>query len=395
MNICIVSYGSISYYKKKAYTNPAITSILNHLAEVDNIRYIAPVADNNSSVWDKNKPVYKLNISDKVKTVGVKSIATGNSIQKILGILKNTIIIAKNIGSSDFAYIYMPSYSNLVACVLCIFMRIKYSLYVGLDWTIRKNAITKNPIYDFFYKKVYSMVIDIIYYRARFILVTGEKIFNEVSDANRKVFLTIPSVSFKNYKGGKGDSEFNMKNRCINLFFSGPINQRKGIIYLIKALSILIGKGINLHLYMAGTIDKSYKVILDREINLTKLSQFITFYGYVADKKVLKEMYSKSDIFVVSSLAEGFPRAIYEAMMLNIPVICSDIPSIRQSIEDSDTVYFVPPQDPEAIANAILTLVDNPVRCKRMVAKGLNFVKRKVPKEEHYEQIKKLIEKYA
>ena len=127
------------------------------------------------------------------------------------------------------------------------------------------------PAYDFFYKKVYGLVVGSIYNRARFILVTGKQIFDDVSKGYRKVFQTVPSVSFKNFDRQESKAAVNITDRPINLFFAGPINERKGIVYLIRGVSQLIKKGMRVQLYLAGTIDNPYKKLLDYEISKNKL----------------------------------------------------------------------------------------------------------------------------
>jgi glycosyltransferase involved in cell wall biosynthesis len=181
----------------------------------------------------------------------------------------------------------------------------------------------------------------------------------------------------------------------MNLLFVGPVNPIKGVIYLVRALRILRERGSKVHLHVIGAPDRSYKKELDREIERGRLDELVTFHGYISDKTLLAERFSSADIFVLPSLVEGFPRVIYEAMISKLPVISSDLPSIRGNLEGWDCVYFVPPRDQEAIASAILDVVRNADLRKRMVQNGLQFVRTKVPQKEHFEQVAELIQKYA
>jgi glycosyltransferase involved in cell wall biosynthesis len=81
--------------------------------------------------------------------------------------------------------------------------------------------------------------------------------------------------------------------------------------------------------------------------------------------------------------------------MSGLPVISTDLPSIRGNLDDPEIIFFVPQKDPEAIAKALLELVKNPSKRKKMIDKGYDFVKKKLSEKKHYEQVEELINQYA
>ncbi len=66
------------------------------------------------------------------------------------------------------------------------------------------------------------------------------------------------------------------------------------------------------------------------------------------------------DLFVLPSRDEGFPVTIMEAMLAGIPVVATDVGSVRESVDDGTTGLVVPPEDPAALAEAIRRLIDDP-----------------------------------
>lgn len=82
---------------------------------------------------------------------------------------------------------------------------------------------------------------------------------------------------------------------------------------------------------------------------------------------MLVNFYSAADVFVYPSLVEGFGLPPVEAEYCGVPVVASDIPIFRETL--SGIVRLVPPLDHEALAGAILAVINNPhsqPRCPRM-----------------------------
>lgn len=83
---------------------------------------------------------------------------------------------------------------------------------------------------------------------------------------------------------------------------------------------------------------------------------------YELDRTVMRRYLSAADVYVLASRAEGFPVAPLEAMACGLPIVASDIPSVRDILRDgSDSGgLIVPPEDPRAFAEALQRLLNNP-----------------------------------
>ncbi len=82
------------------------------------------------------------------------------------------------------------------------------------------------------------------------------------------------------------------------------------------------------------------------------------------------------DVFVLPSLWEGFGLVIAEAMAAGKPVVATRIPAISEVVGDSETGILVPPKDGEAIAAAIIELLDWPEKAQAMGKAGRRRVEK-------------------
>ncbi len=82
----------------------------------------------------------------------------------------------------------------------------------------------------------------------------------------------------------------------------------------------------------------------------------------------------EADLFVLSSRTEAFPNAVLEAMASGLPVVATDVGSMRELVEDGVNGILVPPLDAAGLARAILDLLGNTVRMKEFGNTGRKLV---------------------
>lgn len=83
-------------------------------------------------------------------------------------------------------------------------------------------------------------------------------------------------------------------------------------------------------------------------------SSRVRFSGQVLD---VPRRLEGSDVFVLASLWEGFPRSILEAMRASLPVVVSDVGGVRESVVDGRSGFVVPPRDVQALADRLKLLI--------------------------------------
>ena len=106
------------------------------------------------------------------------------------------------------------------------------------------------------------------------------------------------------------------------------------------------------------------------------LDAVVDFLGFVSNEKLVEE-YAACDIFVLPSIVdskgdtEGLGIVMIEALAHAKPVVASAVGGIVDVICSGTTGFLVPEKDPQALAEAILTLLLNPRRAEQMGRKGL------------------------
>jgi glycosyltransferase involved in cell wall biosynthesis len=90
--------------------------------------------------------------------------------------------------------------------------------------------------------------------------------------------------------------------------------------------------------------------------------------GYVPDSELLS-LFAEADVFVFPSLYEGFGLPVLEAMACGCPVITSNVSSLPEVV--GDAALLVDPYNVEALAQAMLTVLEDDELKKEMSKKGI------------------------
>ena len=139
----------------------------------------------------------------------------------------------------------------------------------------------------------------------------------------------------------------------------------KGHRYLLEAMCLLRSRGVTCCLQIAG--GGELRSSLEAMVERLALQDTVTFRGYVPHNEIL-EAYGNGgvDLVVLPSvdlgddLHEGIPVCLMEAMAHGIPVVSTTTGGIPELLHDGAGV-LVPPQDPAALADAIESLVRDPL----------------------------------
>jgi len=156
------------------------------------------------------------------------------------------------------------------------------------------------------------------------------------------------------------------------LLYVGNFKPHKNVTCLIDAFAKLPQDLKNLYqLVLCGKKDK-YRILLEREIGNLRLSGKVVFIDMIAEED-LPALYSGATIFVFPSLYEGFGLPPLEAMACGTPVVCSNATSLPEVVGDSGVL--VDPERPEALANAIESLLSDRSLLESLSLKGLKRAK--------------------
>ncbi len=132
----------------------------------------------------------------------------------------------------------------------------------------------------------------------------------------------------------------------------GRLSAEKGFVYLIKALRLVVTEGIDAHLAIVG--EGEQRAELAGLSSRLRLSDRVHLLGHRSD---LVDVYSCFDVFALSSLREGLPNVLLEAMAMGLPVVATRTGSVTDVIEDGVNGLLVDPGDEESLAAALARLL--------------------------------------
>jgi len=148
-----------------------------------------------------------------------------------------------------------------------------------------------------------------------------------------------------------------------SVIFVGNVEDRKkGVSYILRAISLTRNR-VHLTIVDGGAPNRRF---VPRWIDRFGINDRITFAGKVTNERLV-ELYNRSEIALSPSLYEGFGFPAAEAMACELPVIASTAGALPEVVgEHMETAMVVPPRDPQAIADAIDYLVENPEKREEM-----------------------------
>ena len=156
------------------------------------------------------------------------------------------------------------------------------------------------------------------------------------------------------------------------VLFVGRLVPHKGVEFLLEAVHRLRPSAT---VVVAG--EGPQRQALQRSAEALGVGTRVVFAGGVPHEE-LPTYYRAADVLVLPSISrlEAFGLVGLEAMASERPVVLSDIPGVREVIEDGKEGLLAPPADPEGLAARINELLDDPGRRREMGARGRERVLR-------------------
>ncbi len=202
-----------------------------------------------------------------------------------------------------------------------------------------------------------------------------------------KIRVVYNGIDLNEYRESKSKLLYRRVDGEIILGNAGRLTEEKGHIYLLELARILKSKKIRFKLLIAGSgklrnrlekVAKSYKV--DREVN---------FLGFVKD---IRRFNQSIDIFLLTSLWEGFGYVMVEAMAQEKPIIAFDIKSSAEIIDDGRTGFLVEKGNVEELAEKVTCLLDNENLRKELGKRGRERVEKFFTINRALRQVEDLLE---
>lgn len=128
----------------------------------------------------------------------------------------------------------------------------------------------------------------------------------------------------------------------------------KGVRDFVAARRLLAGRGMDIRFLIAGDRDPANpSSIPEPEIEGWKEVPGLELLGHVGD---IRQVWQRAHIAVLPSRREGLPKSLLEAAACGRPIVATDVPGCREIARAGHNALLVPPDDPQALADAIATL---------------------------------------
>ncbi|HET7746369.1 MAG TPA: glycosyltransferase [Vicinamibacteria bacterium] len=134
----------------------------------------------------------------------------------------------------------------------------------------------------------------------------------------------------------------------------GRLNAQKGHRYLLEAGALVLRDRPSARVLVAG--DGDLLPDLREQARRLGMADRVVFAGHRAD---VPDLLGAIDVFCISSVYEGTPLALFEAMAAGKAIVSTAVYGCREVLEDGITGLLVPPRDPPALAAALARVADD------------------------------------
>jgi len=133
--------------------------------------------------------------------------------------------------------------------------------------------------------------------------------------------------------------------------FVGRLSKIKGIDLLLDGFALVHQEKPEARLLIAG--DGEEREALENRISSMGLKESVRLLGNVAHNR-LPQILNAADIFVLTSVAEGVPNAILEAMACGLPVVATNVGGIHEVVKSGVNGFLINSRDPRDVAEAMI-----------------------------------------
>jgi len=245
-------------------------------------------------------------------------------------------------------HVHLSTGAVIVALVASKLAKLNYSL------TAHGSATIVNPILLNVKIKNSKFVITVSNYNREYII---KKVGKHISKKIHVLHCGVDTEVFKPVCKTKSNP------KALQFLTVGRLIWQKAQHIMIESFAYLISNGINARLRIIG--EGPCKAFLEKKINQLNLQNEVILVG-AKPPDVVKKEYDNADIFVLSSISEGIPISLMEAMSCGIPVIATRITGISELVDDGKNGILVNPNDPGMLAGAMINLAEDTVLRRKL-----------------------------
>jgi sugar transferase (PEP-CTERM/EpsH1 system associated) len=187
----------------------------------------------------------------------------------------------------------------------------------------------------------------------------AERMAREISyplDRIKVIRNGVDTNRFRPRNAGEARQELGLSPDALVIGAVGRLVPVKDYPTFLRALALLRDRGVAFQSIIAGTGG------LRDELSALAISLGLSNVRFLGNRDDVERVLAAFDVFVLSSSSEGLSNTIQEAMAAGLPVVATRVGGADELVDEPHTGLLVPPGNPGALADAIGSLVDDPVR---------------------------------
>ena len=269
------------------------------------------------------------------------------------GIFKIKKYLNEKYNNKKVIFVSNINYGNVISC---IFLKSLKNLKLVL---IERTPIQELKIFfnlnEYFKKKIIYYLMILFYKNADFIIGNSKKLSSDLSNHIKKKIITIcPYIKIKKVK--------KKYNKIIKLIWIGRDSPEKSLNIFLKSLQYLKEKNLDITILVDKNLDNIKNEI---PIFYQKKIKILKFFD---NNKSIKQLYKNSDILISSSIYEGFPNVIAEAINHNCLIITSNSFGGRHDLIKNEKFGLIYNKyDFKELSQKILFAINNFNKCKSKI----------------------------
>ena len=161
----------------------------------------------------------------------------------------------------------------------------------------------------------------------------------------------------------------------------------KGHRYFLEAAASVARKDERLHFVLVG--DGPLKNEIANQAKQLGIGERVHLLGDRSDARLLV---SSFDVSVLTSLSEGLPNTVMEAMSAGVPVVATAVGGTRELIDHGETGFLIPPANVAALTEQILFVLRNEAQCREVAQRGREFINSRFSMRRMVESVERLYE---
>lgn len=225
-------------------------------------------------------------------------------------------------------------------------------------------AIRNTFLNRFLFRRIVTQVIANSEETSRTILQKNKNLI-----AENRIEVIYNGIELKEYGSQPLEPIYTRKNGEIVIGNAGRLSEEKGQIYLLQLASILKEKGYKFKILIAGKGKLKSKLM--KTAKHLKVEEEVIFLGFIDN---IRRFNQSIDIFLLTSLYEGFGYVLVEAMAERKPVVAFDIRSSAEIVKDNESGFLVESFNVQELAYKVEILIKDSKLRKTMGEAGRRIV---------------------